>query len=85
LHKPLIHAFFLVALAEVDHELTADFADFLTMHADIRVSNVHDQFQADLIEHLWRIKENTAARTKYVPQTLDQARFAVRGWRCSKL
>ncbi|KAK1607251.1 hypothetical protein QYE76_030924 [Lolium multiflorum] len=43
-------------LAEVDHELPADFADFLAMHAKIRDSNVHDQLQADLVEHLWRIK-----------------------------
>ncbi|KAK1685163.1 hypothetical protein QYE76_046011 [Lolium multiflorum] len=42
-------------LAEVDHELPADFADFLT----IRDSNVHEQLQADLVEHLWRIKGNT--------------------------
>ena len=48
-------------LAEVDHELPADFADFLAMHAEIRDSNVHDQLQADLVEHLWRIKENTVA------------------------
>ncbi|KAK1669807.1 hypothetical protein QYE76_057966 [Lolium multiflorum] len=47
-------------LAEVDHE-TADFADFLAMHAEIRDSNVHEQLQADLVEHLWRIKGNTVA------------------------
>ncbi|KAK1647212.1 hypothetical protein QYE76_065017 [Lolium multiflorum] len=47
-------------LAEVDHELP-DFADFLAMHAEIRDSNVHEQLQADLVEHLWRIKGNTVA------------------------
>ncbi|KAK1607990.1 hypothetical protein QYE76_031663 [Lolium multiflorum] len=31
-------------LAEVDHELPADFADFLAMHVEIRDSNVHEQF-----------------------------------------
>jgi hypothetical protein len=36
--------------------LPADFADFLAMHAEIRDSNVHEQLQADLVEHLWRIK-----------------------------
>ncbi|KAK1680196.1 hypothetical protein QYE76_041044 [Lolium multiflorum] len=46
-------------LAEVDHELPANFADFLAMHAEICDSNVHDQLQADLVEHLWRIKGNT--------------------------
>ncbi|KAK1697729.1 hypothetical protein QYE76_014426 [Lolium multiflorum] len=48
-------------LAEVDHELPADFADFLAMHAKIHDSNVHDQLQADLVENLWRIKGNAAA------------------------
>ncbi|KAK1631803.1 hypothetical protein QYE76_006118 [Lolium multiflorum] len=48
-------------LAEVDHELPADFADFLAMHAEIPDSNVHEQLQADLVEHLWRIKGNTVA------------------------
>ncbi|KAK1609059.1 hypothetical protein QYE76_032732 [Lolium multiflorum] len=43
-------------LAEVDHELPTDFADFLAMHAEIRDNNVHDQLQADLVEHMWRIK-----------------------------
>jgi hypothetical protein len=26
------------------------------MYAEIRDINVHDQLQADLVEHLWRIK-----------------------------
>ncbi|KAK1662736.1 hypothetical protein QYE76_050895 [Lolium multiflorum] len=48
-------------LAEVNHELPGDFADFLAMHAEIRDNNVHDQLQTDLVEHLWRIKGNTVA------------------------
>ena len=43
-------------LAEVDHELPADFADFLAMHAEIRDNNVYEQLQNDLVEHLWRVK-----------------------------
>jgi hypothetical protein len=43
-------------LAEFDHELPADFADFLAMHAEIRDNNVHEQFQNNLIKHMWRIK-----------------------------
>jgi hypothetical protein len=43
-------------LAEVDHELPADFANFLVMHAEIRDNNVHDQLQADLVQYLWWIK-----------------------------
>jgi hypothetical protein len=31
------------------------------MHAEIRDNNVHDQLQADHVEHLWRIKGNAAA------------------------
>jgi hypothetical protein len=30
-------------LVEVDHDVPADFADFLAMHAEIRDSNVHKQ------------------------------------------
>jgi hypothetical protein len=47
--------------AEVDHEWSAYFADFLAMHAEIRDNNVHDQLKADLIEHLWTIKGNVVA------------------------
>ncbi|KAK1652200.1 hypothetical protein QYE76_070005 [Lolium multiflorum] len=43
-------------LAEVDHDLYADFTDFLTMHVEILDSNVHDQLQTDLVEHIWMIK-----------------------------
>jgi hypothetical protein len=34
-------------LAEVDHELPPDFADFLAMHVEIRDNNVHEQLQND--------------------------------------
>jgi hypothetical protein len=34
----------------------ADFTDFLTMHAEIRDSNVHEQLQNDLVEYMWRVK-----------------------------
>ena len=44
------------SLAEVDHEVSTDFADFLVMHAEIRDTNVHDQLQHDLVDHLRRVK-----------------------------
>ena len=43
-------------LADVDHQVPADFADFIAMHAKIRDTNIHQQLQNDLIEHLWRLK-----------------------------
>ena len=43
-------------LAEVGHEVPADFVDFLAMHVEIRDSTVHNQLQHDLVEHLWRLK-----------------------------
>ena len=43
-------------LAEVDHDVPADFADFVDMHAEIRDSNIHEQLQNDLVEHMWRVK-----------------------------
>ena len=43
-------------LAEVDHEVPADIVDYLVRHAEIRDTNVHDQLQSDLIEHLWMLK-----------------------------
>ena len=43
-------------LAEVDHDVPADIVDYLARHAEIRDTNVHDQLQSDLVEHLWRLK-----------------------------
>jgi hypothetical protein len=40
--------------------LPADFADFLAMHVEIRDSNVREQLQNNLVEHMWRIKELSA-------------------------
>ncbi|KAK1693382.1 hypothetical protein QYE76_010079 [Lolium multiflorum] len=42
-------------LPEVGHEVPADFANFLAMHAEIRDSNVHDQRQHDLVKHIWSV------------------------------
>jgi hypothetical protein len=43
-------------LAEVDHHVPTDFADFLAMHAEICDITVHVQLQRDLVEHLWSLK-----------------------------
>jgi hypothetical protein len=50
-------------LAIVDHGVPVDFADFLTMHAKILYANGHTRLQNDLVEHLWRLKGNTKARS----------------------
>jgi hypothetical protein len=47
-------------LTEVDHEVPADFADFIAMHAEIRDTYVHDQLQHDIVEHVWRVKRLSA-------------------------
>ena len=44
-------------LAEVDHQVPAEFADFLAMHIEIRNVDAHYLLQNDLIEHLWKLKE----------------------------
>jgi hypothetical protein len=49
--------------AEIDHEVPADFANFSVMHAEIRDVNVHEQFQHDLVEHLWMVKGLSANAT----------------------
>jgi hypothetical protein len=43
-------------LAEVDHQVSAQFSDFHAMHAKICDTTVHVQQQLDLVEHLWRLK-----------------------------
>jgi hypothetical protein len=47
-------------LADVDYQVHAGFADFLAMHTEIHDTIVHDQLQRDLIEHLWRLKEEAS-------------------------
>jgi hypothetical protein len=40
--------------------VSAEFADFLAMHAEIRDEAVHCQVQDDLVEHLSVLKGNAA-------------------------
>jgi hypothetical protein len=52
------------SLAEVDHEVPADFTDFLAMNENIHDNNVHEQLQHDLVERMWsakRLSTNVAA------------------------
>jgi hypothetical protein len=44
------------SLAEVDHQVPTEFADFLIMHSKIRDNTVHARLQYDLVAHLWRLK-----------------------------
>jgi hypothetical protein len=39
-------------LVEVDHEVSAQFADFLIMHQKIHDEQIHRQLQDDLVDHL---------------------------------
>ena len=39
--------------AQVDHNVPADFADYISMHLEIRDENTHNALQTDLAEHLW--------------------------------
>ena len=45
-------------LADVDHQVPATWAAFLTMRQEIRDPVVHTQLQNDLVKHLWRRKGN---------------------------
>jgi hypothetical protein len=37
---------------QVDHQVTAEFFDFLAMHVEIRDTTVHAQLQLNLVDHL---------------------------------
>ena len=46
-------------LAQIDHEyadLTADFATFITINAEMKDKGAHEQLQNDLVAHLWALK-----------------------------
>jgi hypothetical protein len=45
-------------LAEVDHEVSAEFGSFITMLQEILDKQVHLQLQDDLVEHIWARKGN---------------------------
>ena len=45
-------------LTQVDHQVPAPWAAFLTMRQEIRDLQVHQELQHDLVEHLWRLKGN---------------------------
>ena len=47
---------FQAPLAAIDHNVTADFGEYLAMHTEIRDEVVHNQLQHDLMEHLWMLK-----------------------------
>jgi hypothetical protein len=43
-------------LADANHEVLADFTNFITMHIEIHNSNVNAQLQNDPVENLWGSK-----------------------------
>ena len=43
-------------LAQVDHQISANWTDYLNMRQEIRDPQVHQELQHDLVEHLWRLK-----------------------------
>jgi hypothetical protein len=48
-------------LATFDHDVPADFANFLALH--VRNSDAYARLQNDLIDHLWRLKGNPKGRS----------------------
>ena len=38
---------------DVNHDVPTDFADFLSLHIDIRDENTHHTLQTDLVKDLW--------------------------------
>ena len=54
-------------LADVEHEVSAEFGAFLAMHQEICDEQVHDQLQEDLVEHLWVLKGNAPAHAPKPP------------------
>ena len=47
--------------AQVDHNVPADFADYISMHLEIRDENTHNALQTDIAEHLWACRGMAAA------------------------
>ena len=43
-------------LAQVDHQLPANWTDYLNMRQEIRDPQVHQELQHDLVEHIWTLK-----------------------------
>jgi hypothetical protein len=54
---------FVAPLTTIAYDVPANFADFITMHAEIQDVDAQTQLQNNLLEHLWRIKGNTEATT----------------------
>ena len=52
MHDPLLFDFE-GPLADVDHEVPADWTDYITTQMEIRDEGIHQLLQNDLLEHLW--------------------------------
>jgi hypothetical protein len=46
-------------LAQVDHEVPAEFKTFLQRHHEIHTLGTPQQFQGDVVTHLWVRRVNT--------------------------
>ena len=45
---------------DFEHNVAADWNDFIAMHMKIRDEGSHNQLQNDLVKHLWECKGMTA-------------------------
>jgi hypothetical protein len=46
-------------LVQPNHQVPVSWAAFITMRQEIRDSTMHQQLQDDLMEHIWRLRDNT--------------------------
>ena len=51
---------------DLPDDILEDFANYLTINAEIRDESVHEQLRNDLVAHLWAIKGQNAGQPNWL-------------------